>query len=86
MAITDFNTEGQRGDLIYLIKKVKACHAELGSYIEHFHYNENVIIIKLTNGFIKLNESILKKHQKGTEPVNDKELMRIGASFVKTLL
>lgn len=86
MSLLDFNSEAQKNDLIYLIRKVKAYKAEIGVYIEHFHYNDNVIIIKLTNGFIKVNETILQKHQQGSDVVTDKELIKIGGTFIKTLL
>ncbi|MEO5912173.1 MAG: hypothetical protein ABIP95_14880 [Pelobium sp.] len=86
MSLLDLDSEAQKNDLIYLIRKVKAYKAEIGAYIEHFHYNDNVIIIKLTNGFIKVNETILLKHQHSSEILTDKELIKIGGTFVQTLL
>ena len=86
MAIVDFNSDAQKNDLIYLIRRVKALQPDLGAYIEHFHYSDNVIIVKLTNGFIKINESMLLKYQVGLEEVTQKELQKIGHTFIKTLL
>ncbi len=86
MAIVDINSDVQKNNLIYLIRRVKALQPDLGSYIEHFHYSDNVIIVKLTNGFIKISESMLLKHQEGQEEVSQKELLKIGHTFIKTLL
>nr|MBC7614249.1 hypothetical protein [Pseudopedobacter sp.] len=86
MAIVDINSDVQKNDLIYLIRRVKALQTDLGAYIEHFHYSDDIIIVKLTNGFIKINESLLLKHQVGQDEVTQKELLKIGNTFIKTLL
>ena len=86
MPSTNIHLDAFKNDLIYLIRKVKDIQPNLGAYIEHFHYNENVIIIKLTNGFLKVNELILQNHQKGIEDITEKELDQIGKTFEKTLL
>jgi hypothetical protein len=86
MAIVDIDSDAQKNDLIYLIRRAKALQPDLGAYIEHFHYSDNVIVIKLTNGFIKINESMLLKHKAGQEEFTQKELLKIGHTFIKTLL
>lgn len=73
-------------DLIELIKKVKELHKDFGGYIEHFYYNDETIIVKLTNGFIKISETILEQHKLGIEAVSEAELKKIGNTFLKTLL
>nr|WP_271543485.1 hypothetical protein [Pelobium sp.] len=71
---------------MFLIKKVKAYQPDLGAYIDHFHYNDDMIIIKLTNGFLKINDAIIEKHQNGVEPILDQELIKIGETFEKTII
>ncbi len=86
MPINNINANVFKNDLIVLIKQVKVFQPDLGAYIDHFHYNENIIIIKLTNGFLKINEMILLQHQQGNEVIAEKELIKIGETFEKTLL
>lgn len=86
MAILDFNPDDQKSDLIVLIKKVKGVKPDLGAYIEHFHYSDDIIIVKLTNGFIKINEDLLLKHQADKEMISHKELTKIADTFVQTVL
>lgn len=86
MAILDFNPDDQKSDLIVLIKKVKGVKPDLGAYIEHFHYSDDIIIVKLTNGFIKINEDLLLKHQADKEMISHKELMKIADTFIQTVL
>ena len=84
--LIDLSSEAQKNDLIYLLNKVKAYYKELGSYIEHFYYTDNIVIVKLTNGFVKVNESTLLQHYTKSESVQEGELKKIGATFLKTLL
>jgi hypothetical protein len=84
--LIDLSSEAQKNDLIYLINKVKAYCKDLGSYIEHFYYTDNIVIVKLTNGFIKVNETTLLQHYASSESVKEVELKKIGATFLKTLL
>lgn len=86
MPINDTNEDAQRSDLVYLLKEVKLSLSFIGSYIEHFHYTDNIIIVKLTNGFIKVEETVLEKYHKGRELLNASELKKIGDTFEKTLL
>ena len=86
MPINDTNEDAQRSDLVYLLKEVKLSLSFIGSYIEHFHYTDNIIIVKLTNGFIKVEETVLKKYHNGRELLDVSELKKIGDTFEKTLL
>ncbi|MFC5285221.1 hypothetical protein [Pedobacter alpinus] len=86
MRIPDLENSIYKNDLTELIKKVKTLHKDLGGYIEHFYYNDQIIIVKLTNGIIKINETVLEKHQTDVESVSDEELKKIGSTFIKTLL
>ena len=86
MSFKDINVDAQRSDLVYLLKEVKLILPFIGSYIEHFHYTDNIIIVKLTNGFIKIEEALLEKYHNGRELLNPLELKKIGDTFEKTLL
>ena len=86
MLLKDINEDAQRSDLVYLLKEVKLISPFIGAYIEHFDYLDNIIIVKLTNGFIKIEESILEKYHNGRELLNPLELKKIGDTFEKTLL
>ena len=86
MAFNQVHLNTIKSDLIILIKKVKVLKPELGAYIEHFHYNENTIIIKLTNGFLKISESVLVIFQENEAALSDMDLHKIGITFEKTLL
>ena len=86
MSLKDINEDAQRSDLVYLLKEVKLILPFIGSYIEHFPYTDNIIIVKLTNGFIKIEETLLEKYHNGRELLNAFELKRIGDTFEKTLV
>lgn len=86
MPLKDLNADAQRSDLVYLLKEVKLISPFIGSYIEHFHFTENIIIVKLTNGFIKIEETLLEKYQSGREVLTATEFKKIGDTFEKTLL
>lgn len=80
------NEDAQRNDLVYLLKEIKLSLPFIGSYIEHFHYTDNIIIVKLTNGFIKIEETVLEKYHNGRQLLDAIELKKIGDTFEKTLL
>lgn len=86
MSSKDIIAEAQRSDLVYLLKEVKLMLPFIGSYIEHFHFTDNIIIVKLTNGFIKIEETILEKYHSGREVLSAVDLKKIGDTFEKTLL
>ena len=86
MPSSNIHLDSFKNNLIHLIKKIKDIQPDLGAYIEHFHYNENVIIVKLTNGFLKVNELILSDYQRGIEDITEEELVQIGQTFEKYLL
>jgi hypothetical protein len=86
MPLNDTNADAQRSDLVFLLKEVKLISPLIGSYIEHFHFTDNVIIVKLTNGFIKVEEKLLEKFHTRNELLNALELKKIGDTFEKTLL
>ena len=86
MAINSVHLNAIKENLIFLIGKVKVIKPELGSYIDHFHYSENTIIIKLTNGFLKINESVLMSFQEDEASLSDMDLFKIGITFEKTVL
>ena len=86
MPSKDLNADAQRSDLVFLLKEVKLISPFIGSYIEHFHFTDNIIILKLTNGFIKIEENIFDKFHNGKELLDALELKKIGETFEKTLL
>lgn len=82
----DLYTEAKRSDLLYLLRELKLIFPFVGSYIEHFYYTDRVIIVKLTNGFIKIEETILEKYQSGIEALVADDYKKIGDTFEQTLL
>lgn len=86
MPSSDLITETQRSDLVFLLKEVKMTSPLIGSYIEHFLFTDNIIIVKLTNGFIKIDENLFVKYKIGRELLPVSELKKIGDTFEKTLL
>ena len=61
MTLNNSNLNDFKNDFIYLVKQVKVFQPNLGAYIDHFRSQENLIIIKLTNGFLKTHEPFLEK-------------------------
>ena len=86
MAFKPIPLNSLKYDINNLINRVKLLKPELGGYIEHFHYNENIIIVKLSNGFLKINESLLQIFQENEAAISDMDLHKIGLTFEKTLL
>lgn len=86
MLTSHLNSDTQKAVIINLVNKLKKQQTDLGGYIEHFYYNERIIIVKLTNGFIKINELLIEKYHTEADAITENELLKICNTFVKTQL
>jgi hypothetical protein len=86
MAINSDYSFEVKENLVILIEKIKVIKPDLGAYVEHFGYSGHTIIVKLTNGFLKVNESILTNFQDNGRLISDMELHKIGITFERTQL
>lgn len=81
MLIPDFHNDIQQKCLIELLSKLRGMRKDLGGYIEHYYHNEKIIMVKLTNGVLKIEDRLFEKHCAGEVDLSDKELKKLATSF-----
>lgn len=82
MIVKDLNTDPEKVAIILLIKKIKQLTPIIGAYIEHFAYSEHDIIIKLTNGFLKVKAHLIDEVVLKNNEVSLLELEKASKTFV----
>ncbi len=85
MTVKDLNSDPEKVAIILLIQKIKVFNPEIGAYIEHFPYTEQDIIIKLTNGFLKIKEYLIDEVARQNNDFSLVELEKSAKTFVKLL-
>lgn len=76
------HTDSEKTQLLNLLIEIRKLRKDIGGYIEHYYHNENTIVIKLTNGILKIKEYLLDQiTQKNTEVV-DREAKKLAEGFV----
>jgi len=83
MTVIDFNTDSGKVAIILLLQKIKIIKPEIGAYIEHFFSNEQDIIIKLTNVFLKVKAYMLNNVAKHNNDFCSQDLEKVATTFVK---
>ncbi len=83
MTVKDLSSDPEKVAIILLIQKIKVFNHELGAYIEHYSYTEQDIIIKLTNGYLKIKEYLVDEVARNNNDFTLPELEKSSKTFVK---
>lgn len=86
MLIPGYHTDSEKVQLVYLLKEIRKLRKDVGAYIEHFYHDENTIIIKLTNGILKVQEAFLEKHFSENGELTEKEIKQLADSFTNSTI
>lgn len=86
MNVHNLNSDPEKIAIILLVQKIKIYQPEIGAYIEHFPYSEQDIIIKLTNGFLKVKEYLVDSVARNNNDISLVELEKSAKTFIKTQL
>ena len=86
MNVSTHNSDPEKLAIILLVQKIKVYEPQLGAYIEHFPYSEQDIIIKLTNGFLKVKEYLIDSVARNNNDISLVELEKCAKTFIKTQL
>ncbi|WP_442795053.1 hypothetical protein [Pelobium manganitolerans] len=70
---TALNNKDQQ-QLIKLVNALREGNGNMGAYVEHFYDEQEAIVIKLSNGILKLSEADLVKFSQRAKP--DKVLLK----------
>ncbi len=73
--------DAQTNALLEILACIKSLEPKLGAYIEHFYDKDDTIIMKLTNGTLKIKEPLLEKQLSEAE-LSESELNKIAKTFV----
>ncbi len=84
MLTSDFNDATELQKIKTLIQHLRKYIEDIGAYIEHFSYEESKIIIKLSNGFLPVEQSVFRVQD--INQLGPDRLKEISKLFVKTVL
>ncbi len=84
MLTSDFNDPSDLQKIKILINLLRNHIDDIGAYIEHFNYEESKIIIKLSNGFLPIEQALLQVQD--LNKIEAERLKQISGSFVKTVI
>lgn len=82
MLLQNYHNDSEKIQLLNLLAEIRVLRNEMGGYIEHSYLNENTIIVKLTNGILKIKEQFLEQYGKKESGFDDKELKKLADGFV----
>ncbi|HEX7365940.1 MAG TPA: hypothetical protein VF273_02535 [Pelobium sp.] len=85
MLIQNHYNDSEKVRLLSLLTALQKIRKDMGAYIEHYYHNEDTIIIKLTNGIVKINEAFLERYPNSNVALADKELNKLAEAFVNAL-
>jgi hypothetical protein len=83
MIVSLHNSDLEKIAIILLLQKIKIFQPEIGSYIDHFPYNEQDIVIKLTNGYLKVKEYLGDSIDLNNNDISLLELEKFSKTFIK---
>ncbi|HTN21573.1 MAG TPA: hypothetical protein VL125_13910 [Pelobium sp.] len=82
MLTPNHHNDSEKIQFLYLLSEMRKLRKDMGGYIEHYYHNEDTIVVKLTNGILKIEEKFLEQYSaERTEPF-DKELRKLADGFV----
>lgn len=82
MLIQNYHNDSEKVQLLNLLAELKKKRKDMGAYIEHFYSDEKTIMVKLTNGILKINEQLLEQSANNDKEVMVKELKKLAEGFV----
>ena len=85
MTVKDLSSDPEKVAIMLLIQKIKVFNPAIGAYIEHYSYTEQDIIIKLTNGYLKIKEYLINEVARNNNDFTLPELEKYSKTFVKLL-
>lgn len=86
MLSPDYHNDSEKVLLTYLLAEIRKVRNDVGGYIEHFYHDEETIIIKLTNGILKIQEAFLEKHFSANGDLTEKEIKQLADSFTNSTI
>jgi len=86
MLISNYHNDSEKVRLFNLLAEIRKLRTDLGGYIEHFYFNEETIIIKLTNGILKIQEAFLEKHLSENGELSENEIKHLADSFTNSTI
>lgn len=83
----DNSFDEERNAINKLLQEIKKINHEIGFYVHHYYINSYYIIIKLTNGYLKISKRLLDNALISIDAqINAAHLKRAIQSFVKVNL
>ncbi|HET8827695.1 MAG TPA: hypothetical protein VFM79_00055 [Pelobium sp.] len=82
MLIQNYHNDSEKVQLLNLLAELKKQRKEMGGYIEHFYSDEKTIMVKLTNGILKIDEQLLQPSTNNDTEAVIKELKKLAEGFV----
>jgi hypothetical protein len=82
MLIPNHHNDSEKIQLLYLLAEMRKLRKDMGGYIEHYYHNEDTIVVKLTNGILKIKEKFLEQYSVENTELSDKELQKLADGFV----
>jgi len=82
MLIPNHHNDSEKIQLMYLLTELRKTRKDMGGYIEHYYHNEDTIILKLTNGILKIKEKFLEQYSPENSEISDTDLKKMAEGFV----
>ena len=78
--------DSEQTQLLNMLAEMRTLRKDIGGYIEHYYHNEDTIIIKLTNGILKIKERFLEQYVKTPDELTESALKNLADGFVVSTL
>jgi hypothetical protein len=82
MLTPNHHNDSEKIQLLYLLSEMRKLRKDMGGYIEHYYHNEDTIVVKLTNGILKIEEKFLEQYSTANTEISDNELQKLANGFV----
>lgn len=82
MLIPNYHTDSETNRLLFLLAEMKKPRKDMGGYIEHYFHDEDTIVLKLTNGVLKIDEKFFEKFDAYTDELFSKEIKKLAEGFI----
>ncbi|WP_026063220.1 hypothetical protein [Pedobacter arcticus] len=76
------HNDSEKTRLLSLLSEVRKLQKDMGGYIEHYYHTEDTIIIKLTNGVLKIKEAFIEQYPNADTKLDIPEIKRLAESFI----
>nr|WP_294898964.1 hypothetical protein [uncultured Pedobacter sp.] len=82
MLIPNYHNDSEKIQLLKLLAEMQNLRKDMGAYIEHYYHDEDTIIVKLTNGILKIKEAFMEQYPNADAKLNAPEIKKLAEGFV----